>query len=177
MAQLERVLSQLRAAAEREGPQWMEDTVQALLPLLPSIPDAVGPWRAPRRARPPERLSPEMTPRARRCRRSPSRDPSVPEQSARRAQQAGPGGIRGGSLVRWKGGLLTGARPLPDARGRRRRPRPPLLRYLTGRGSGPGGRWKVTVRGTAGTGTPALVTALREPLERPGQQVTSRVRC
>lgn len=78
MADLEAMLASLRDAALERGTGWLEEYMRGALPPPPLAAEAPGPRRAARRSRPPERLSPESTPRARRRQRSPSRDPPVP---------------------------------------------------------------------------------------------------
>lgn len=118
-SQIEMALARLRAAAVSEGPQWLDAAVQSLLPRLPEGAADAGPRRAVRRARPPERLSPEITPRSRRCRRSPKRDPPALGRGARRVPGTGPRGIRTGSRDLWMEGLPAGVRPLLSSHGER----------------------------------------------------------
>lgn len=75
---IEALLARMRSAVAARGLDWLAAQVSAAEHPLPLPSDAPGPRRAARRSRPPERLSPENTPRARRRRRSPSRDPPAP---------------------------------------------------------------------------------------------------
>lgn len=70
-------MARMRSAAAVRGLDWLEAQVVAAEPPPNAASDTVGPRRASRRSRPPERLSPspDSTPRARRRRGSPSRDP------------------------------------------------------------------------------------------------------
>lgn len=73
--QAEALLARMRAGAMQHGTGWLAQQVRTALPHLPPVSDVPGPRRASRRSRPPERLSPDNTPRARRRIRSPSQDP------------------------------------------------------------------------------------------------------
>lgn len=77
MLSIEALLASLRAEALERKAGWVEEQVRAAMPHLPPAAAAPVPGQAARRSRPPERLSLKSTPRARRCRRSPSRDPPV----------------------------------------------------------------------------------------------------
>lgn len=72
---IEALLESLRTEALRHGAGWVESQVRSAMPHLPSASVSSLPGRAARRSRPPERLSPECTPRARRRRGSPRQDP------------------------------------------------------------------------------------------------------
>lgn len=117
MGDFEALFSQLRAAADVHGTDWLHDKVSELLggagqggsPMAPS-----APLRA-RRVRPPERLSPDVSPRVQRRARSPSagpsRDPPAPAPKRRSA----------------KGLVRPGRNPLPRRDPRADASRDPLL--------------------------------------------------
>lgn len=105
------MLARIRAAAVASGPQWLRDQLSGLLPESGQVIATPAPsiTRA-RRSRPPERLSPELTPRG--CRRagSPVMDPSAFAAKRTPSQQASgagrnplhrrPPGGRSGSATR-----------------------------------------------------------------------------
>lgn len=110
MSNLQALLEQVRAAVAAHGDEWLQSGLAAV-PAV-SVPGPAAPERRERqrRSRPPERLSPEVTPRIRRRMRSPSRDP-LPAAGRQSPCPAGGVGRRNPSARRGSAGAGSGASP------------------------------------------------------------------
>eukprot|EP00079_Xenopus_tropicalis_P012763 XP_002940162.2 PREDICTED: uncharacterized protein LOC100485032 [Xenopus tropicalis] len=87
---VERLMEQLRAKAESRGDVWLRQQIGALMEAAPQ-------QRERRRARPPERLSPEIAPRQKGRRRAASPSPAQAHSSRGRSGTGDRQGHRGAS--------------------------------------------------------------------------------